>query len=92
MTWYRVYKTFRNGQSSIDYFEVPKYSDKEFERIVGLHLENWADAAQGGENYGWTVHWSRVKKPSKKWLEHKISDMLNTINYYQEKIKVYKNI
>ncbi len=87
MTWYRVYKTFRNGQSKISYFEVPKYSKKD---IVEDYARDWAERTSGGHNYGWTVYWSRVKKPSRKWLIYKIESLKQDIPYYKERIKYTK--
>ena len=71
MTWYRAYKIFRGGQSDVGYFSVPKYSNK---GVVQDEAEYWAEHTLGGENYGWTVYWSRAKRPSKKWLKRKIKE------------------
>ncbi len=84
MTWYRVYKTFRGGQSKISYFEVPKYSTKDTVKDGAIE---WAENTSGGSCYGWEVYWSRVKKPSKKWLLYKIEDLKQDIPYYKERIK-----
>jgi len=87
MTWYRVYKTFRGGKSPVGYFSVPKYSRKEY---VKERACDWAENTSGGENYGWTVHWSRIKKPPKKWFKQEIENFLALINDYKETIKEYQ--
>lgn len=89
MAWYRVYKIFRNGQSPIGYFEVPKHT-KKFE--VEEYAKKWAEHTDGGHNYGWTVYWTRAKRPSKKWLERKIKSLSTNIGYYKRTLKDYQAI
>jgi len=89
MTWYRVYKTFRGGRSPIGYFSVPKYSNKD--RVKGEAC-GWAENTPGGENYGWEVYWSRIKKPSKKWLKQEIENFLAIIDDYKKTVEEYQNI
>ncbi len=81
MTWYRIYKTYRNGQFEFDYFQVPKYSKKDYIEEIAIE---WAEDAEGGENYGWRVYWKRIKKPPKKWLKDEIKRMeLRIISRYE---------
>ncbi len=89
MTWYKVYKRFRGGQSPVGYFSVPKYSDKE---VVKDAAEDWAENTLGGENYGWTVYWSKAKRPSKKWLKRKIGVLCGTIEDCELRITELKCI
>lgn len=89
MTWYRAYKTFQGGQSDIGYFEVDKYSPKD---IVKDAAEYWAENTLGGENYGWTVYWTRAKKPANKWLKWKIEQCVSIINGYKERLEQYKDL
>jgi len=89
MTWYRVYKIYRGGKSPIDYFEVPKGTKKD---EVQEAAEDWADVAAGGRCYGWTVYWSRVKKPSNKWLVQKIKNMRRKSRNINNQVKEYSKL
>ena len=81
MPWYRVYKTYRNGESPKDFFEVPKYTHKE---DVKAEAENWADKAEGGHCNGWTVYWEKVRKPPKAWIKEKIREYKSAAESYKE--------
>ena len=88
MTWYKVYKTYRNGKSEIDYFEIPKYSKKDSVEEIAI---TWAEKTPGGENYGWRVYWEGVKKPSKKWLKKEIKKIPTALIQHERKSNSLKN-
>jgi len=88
MAWYKVYKIFRGGKSKPDYIEVPKYTKA---KDVEGYARDWAKSSPGGHNYGWTVYWSKIKNPPKKWLIGEIEDHECSIGYYKERIKELKS-
>lgn len=89
MKWYKVYKTFRGGQSKLDYISVPDDCDEEG---VREEAEYWADSSAGGSNYGWTVYWTKIDKPPIDWIQKQIYNILYNIEHYKNKLKEYENM
>jgi len=85
MAWYKIWKTFRGGESPVDYMEVPKYTKI---KDVCDYAEEWADSTGGGENYGWRVYYNKVRRPSKVWIKNQIQKQRNylksNIKYIEE--------
>ena len=86
MAWYRIYKTYRGGKSDIGFIEVPYGSNKE---IVEDYAREWAERQPGGYCYGWTVYWTRAKRPSKIWLETKLKELKYKKEYINQQIDRY---
>ena len=86
MGWYKVHKTFRGGQyprsnEVAEYIEVPKGTKKD---DVKGYAESWAERAEGGHNYGYTVYWKRVSRPSQAWLKRECDKARESISEYQD--------
>jgi len=89
MGWYKVHKTFRNGQypekdGMAEYIEVPKGTKKD---DVKDYAEDWAERAEGGHNYGYKVFWKRVSKPSQLWLKKERDKEMESIRITRDYIK-----
>ncbi len=89
MGWYKVYKTFRNGQYPSkgelkEYIEVPKGT--KLDDVKG-YAESWADSTPGGHNYGYKVCWSRVSRPSRIWLKREWTKTMKLIEARQDYVK-----
>ena len=87
MTWHRIHKHFQGGRTprdpnEFDYIEVPNGTKRD---EVRDYAEDWADRTPGGHAYGYRVYWSRVRRPSKQWLQNRINCLENRLKGYRKR-------